>query len=69
MNCPKCHEDKVYEDIYGLACFCGWRPTVTACTRCKCLIGDCTGHRAGGTGARVLPCVACSRVASEEVTA
>jgi hypothetical protein len=68
--CPRCQQAELYMSPDGLKCvICARTKTVAACGRCKCIIGDCDGHRAGGTGATLLPCVACSGVASEEVTA
>jgi len=60
--CPKCGENRLRIDDYGINCSCGWSPTVTACGRCLC-VGSCEGHLRGKSEAKnreIRMCSACS---------
>ena len=64
--CPKCGENRLRIDDYGLSCLCGWSPTVEACLVCRCPDGTCTGHFHGKTETKnreVRPCEFCLVVA------
>ena len=67
-NCPKCGENRLRIDDYGINCSCGWSPTVKNCGRCLCPVDSCTGHFYGNSEKKdrsVRPCPACEQVVEE----